>query len=61
MIRSAAPTGGWTRTSRPLRRFQDSEYAEWYAAQRARFNEWGYRWHFGVWQLGPRGLLPLDT
>jgi hypothetical protein len=44
------------RTGRPLRRFQDSGYIDWYAVQRSRFNKWGYRWHFGVWQLGRRGL-----
>lgn len=42
--------------SRPLRRLQDSGYLEWYAVQRSRFDKWGYRWHFGVWQLGLCGL-----
>jgi hypothetical protein len=44
-------------TSRPLRRLLDSGYVEWYAVQRSRFDRWGYRWHFGVWQLGLRGLV----
>ena len=43
-------------TSRPLRRLQDSGYMKWYAVQRFRFDKWGYRWHFGAWQLGLRGL-----
>jgi hypothetical protein len=40
------------RVSRPLRRFEDAEYAEWYAKKRAAFNRWGYRWHFRAWNLG---------
>jgi len=40
------------RVNRPLRRLQDSEYTEWYTIQRARFNRWGYRWHFRLWQIG---------
>ena len=44
-------------TSRPLRRFQDSAYVEWYAVQRARFDRWDYRWHFRVRQLGIRGSV----
>ena len=39
------------RTSRPLRQFQDSEYAEWYMKKRAVFNQWGHRWHFRLWNL----------
>ena len=42
--------------NQPLRRLQNSEYAEWYAARRARFDKWGYRWHFGLWGLGISGL-----
>ena len=44
------------RVSRPLRRFQGSEYAQWHAVERDRFFKWGYPWHFGVWQLGLSGL-----
>jgi hypothetical protein len=43
--------------SRPLRCFQNSGYTEWYAVQRARFDKWDYRWHFGLWRLGIRGLV----
>lgn len=45
------------RTSRPLRRLHDWEYAEWYRTQRARFNRWDYRWHFVAQQLGVRGSV----
>ncbi len=24
---------------------------------RSRFDRWGYRWHFGLWQMGWRGLI----
>jgi hypothetical protein len=54
-IRRAART--MERVSYPLRRFQGSRYAEWYAAKRARFDKWGARWHFGVRRLGVRGLI----
>ena len=47
------------RASRPLRQFQGSQYADWHAVERARFFKWGYLWHFGAWQLGPRGLTRL--
>jgi poly-gamma-glutamate synthesis protein (capsule biosynthesis protein) len=43
--------------SRPLRHFQDTEYAEWYAVQRSYFDKWGYRLHFGLHRLGLRGLV----
>jgi hypothetical protein len=43
--------------SRPLRQCQGSEYAAWYAAERARFDRWGSRWHFGVRRLGFRGTM----
>ncbi len=43
--------------SRPLRRFPGSEYAGWYAARRARFDWWGYRWHFGLWNTRKLGRL----
>jgi hypothetical protein len=33
-------------TSVPLRKFSGNDYVEWYNAHRARFNKWGYRWHF---------------
>jgi hypothetical protein len=46
-----------TLVSRPLRRFQNSEYAEWYTLQRARFDCWDYRWHFGVRRLGLCGTV----
>jgi poly-gamma-glutamate synthesis protein (capsule biosynthesis protein) len=39
------------RVSQPLRRFQDSEYAEWYMKKRAVFDKWGWRWHFRLWNL----------
>jgi hypothetical protein len=44
------------RTSRPLQRFRGSEYVEWYAVRRARFDRWGYRWHFRLQALGICGL-----
>ena len=43
--------------SRPLQQFQDSEYAAWYGAERARFDRWGSRWHFGVRRLGLHGTM----
>ena len=43
--------------SRPLRGFQNSRYVEWHTVQHAHFDRWGYRWHFGLWQLGRRGLI----
>ncbi len=43
--------------SRPLEQFQGSAYAEWYISERSRFDRWGYRWHFGLWQMGWRGLI----
>jgi len=45
--------------SRPLQRFPGPEYAHWHAVEHARFDKWGYRWHFGMWQLGRRGLARL--
>ena len=45
------------RVSRPLQQFQNSEYAGWYAVQRARFDRWKYRWHFGARRLGIRGSV----
>jgi hypothetical protein len=43
--------------SQPLRQFQGDEYAAWYKSRRARFDKWDYRVHFGIWQLGTRGLF----
>lgn len=43
--------------SRPLQLFQDTQYATWYGIQRARFNKWGYRWNFGLWQLDRYRLM----
>ena len=54
-IRRADRRMAWV--SRPLRRFQSSEYDEWYAVKRARFDRWWARWHFGVRRLGIRGLI----
>jgi hypothetical protein len=44
------------RVSRPLRQFQDSKYTEWYVNERAVFDKWGYRLHFGLWSMGKRSL-----
>jgi hypothetical protein len=43
--------------SRALRRFQDLEYSEWYADQRANFDRWICSWHFGVRRLGISGSI----
>jgi hypothetical protein len=43
-------------SSRPLQ-LQGSQYADWYAAERARFDQWGSRWYFGVLRLGLGGTL----
>jgi hypothetical protein len=43
--------------SEPLNRLQNADYAAWYSARRVRFNRWGYRWNFGLRQLGPRNLF----
>jgi hypothetical protein len=40
------------RTSRPLRQFQDAEYAKWHANERIVFYQWSHKWHFGLWELG---------
>jgi hypothetical protein len=45
------------RVSRPLRRFQNPGYAEWYAVKRDRFDKWGIKWHFGVRRRGIRGTM----
>jgi len=45
------------RSSRPLVRFPGAGYAEWYALQRAWFDRWAARWHFGVRRLGIRGTI----
>jgi poly-gamma-glutamate synthesis protein (capsule biosynthesis protein) len=45
------------RAGRPLKKLRESEYVAWYSARRARFDRWDYRWHFGVWNLGIRGML----
>jgi hypothetical protein len=43
--------------SRPLRQFQNSGYPDWYAVERARFDKWDGRWHFGVLRRGLGGTL----
>ena len=43
--------------SRPLRQLSGNEYAEWYAQERARFDKWGSRWHFGLLRWGISGSL----
>jgi len=52
------------RVSWPLKRLWDSKYVAWYAARRARFDRWDYRWHFGLRKLDrpeiKRNLLKLD-
>jgi hypothetical protein len=45
------------RVSTPLQRFLGSKYERWYSAQRLKFEKWGYRWHFRLWELGRRGML----
>jgi hypothetical protein len=49
------------RVSPLLQRLQGADYDAWYGSRHARFDWWDYRWHFGIWQLGPRGvaLYPL--
>ena len=42
--------------SRPLKQLDENQYREWYKMQRRRFDRWGYRWHFGIWSLGIRGV-----
>jgi len=44
-------------TSRILRMRDGAAYAQWYAAQRIRFDRWSARWHFGVRRLGVRGMI----
>lgn len=44
------------RVSRPLRQFRGSKYAEWYMNERAAFNQWGYRWHFRLWNLSTNDM-----
>lgn len=43
--------------NRPLQMVSNSDYAEWHVTQRARFDRWGYRWHFRLWQYGVRGVI----
>jgi hypothetical protein len=43
------------RVSSPLQRFANTGYDHWYTAKRARFDQWGARWHFGARRLGMRG------
>lgn len=45
------------RVSQPLRQLQEPGYTEWYTRERARFDSWPARWHFGVRKLGIGGLL----
>ncbi len=51
--RRAARRMAWG--SVPLKHRQGAEYEAWYATERARFDRWGARWHFGVRRLGLRG------
>lgn len=44
-------------TSRPLRLHHGEDYAKWYALERARFDRWGSRWHFGLMRWGVAGSL----
>lgn len=44
-------------SSYPLKKFTESAYREWYAARRARFDRWFYRWHFGIRRLGFRATV----
>ncbi len=45
------------RVSNPLVQLSDPDYSDWYARSRARFDRWGYRWQFGIWQLGVSGAI----
>ncbi len=45
------------RVSAPLGRFPAPAFADWYAKRRRDFDRWGYRYHFRVGQLGPKGIL----
>ncbi len=44
-------------TSVALKKYPGEEYAAWYKQQRARFNSWGSRWHFGLRQRGLIGTI----
>lgn len=43
--------------SHPLRQLPRAGYGEWYAARRARFDRWDYRWQFGLWNSRKTGRL----
>jgi len=45
------------RVSKPLRRFQDANYENWYNKERARFNKWDSLWHFGLRRRGVIGTM----
>jgi hypothetical protein len=38
--------------SRPLMNMNIDDYSAWYGVQRARFNRWGAKWHFGIRRKG---------
>jgi poly-gamma-glutamate synthesis protein (capsule biosynthesis protein) len=43
--------------SASLRKFKNEAYADWYKTERARFDHWESRWHFGVMRRGVGGTL----
>lgn len=43
--------------SGPLRQSDDARYADWYDAERLRFDRWAIKWHFGARRLGLRGTV----
>jgi hypothetical protein len=45
------------RTSVPLQRLTEREYAGWYATRRSRFDRWDGRWQFGARRVGIRGVV----
>jgi hypothetical protein len=44
-------------TSAPLRKYQKDAFTQWYRTQRAYFDRWTIRWHFGLMQRGLLGTL----
>jgi hypothetical protein len=47
--------------SQPLQQLDGNQYTGWHKIQWQRFNRWGYRMHFGLWQLSIRGVTRRAT
>jgi hypothetical protein len=43
--------------SRPFIKLSEPDYIQWYAKQRAAFDQWGFRLYFRLWQFGLPGLV----